>query len=84
MTFHCSTRTHAHAHTHNTRMHTHTRVQNCGMNFEWGLFEFTKMDCQLLAQAVKATPTLRMLRVHRSKVDNERGRLLISHLLDHL
>ena len=58
-------------------------VQNCGMNFEWGLFEFTRMDCQLLAQAVKATPTLRRLRLRRSKVGNERGRLLVTHLLDH-
>ena len=76
---HTCTHTHTHTHTH-TRSH---RVQNCGMNFEWGLFEFTRMDCQLLAQAVKATPTLRRLRLCRSKVDNERGRLLVTHLLDH-
>lgn len=53
------------------------------MNFEWSLFEFTLADCQLLSRAVQATPTLRVLRLPRSKVDNERGRLLISRLLDH-
>ena len=53
------------------------------MNFEWSLFEFTLADCQLLSQAVQATPTLRVLRLQRSKVDDERGRLLVSRLLDH-
>ena len=59
------------------------RVQNCGMNFEWSLFEFTRADCQLLSQAVQATPTLRVLRLQQSKVNDERGRLLVSKLLDH-
>ena len=58
-------------------------VQSCGMNFEWSLFEFTKADCHALSKAVKATPTLRVLRLHRSKVADDRGRQLVSHLLDH-
>ena len=26
------------------------RVRDCGMNFEWNLFEFTSRDCLLLAK----------------------------------
>ena len=58
-------------------------VQNCGMNFAWSLFEFTMADCQLLAKALKATPTLKVLRLTQSKATDERGRLLVAHLLDH-
>lgn len=53
------------------------------MNFQWNLFEFTITDCQLLSKALKATPTLEIFRLRESKVDNERGRVLIAHLLDH-
>ena len=59
------------------------RVLNCGMNFRWNLFEFTSTDCQLLGKALKATPTLQVFGLRESKVNNERARLLISHLLDH-
>ena len=53
------------------------------MNFAWSLFEFTMVDCQLLAKALKATPTLKVLRLTESKATDERGRLLVAHLLDH-
>ena len=53
------------------------------MNFAWSLFEFTMVDCQLLAKALKATPTLKVLRLTQSKATDERGRLLVAHLLDH-
>ena len=53
------------------------------MNFAWSLFEFTMVDCQLLAKALKATPTLKVLRLTQSKTTDERGRLIIAHLLDH-
>ena len=58
-------------------------VEKCGMNFEWSLFEFTKNDCLNLAKFVKGCSQLRVLRVRRSKITDERARLLISHLLDH-
>ncbi|XP_064389859.1 dynein regulatory complex subunit 5-like [Halichondria panicea] len=58
-------------------------VKNCGMNFDWSLFEFTARDSQLLANGLKATPTLRVFRLNRSKVGDQKGRLIISHLLDH-
>lgn len=53
------------------------------MNFQWNLFEFTSTDCQLLAKALKATPTLKIFRLREAKVNNDRARILIAHLLDH-
>lgn len=53
------------------------------MNFMWSLFEFTHADCSMLGKALGATPKLKVLRLRETKVNNERGRLLISHLLDH-
>ena len=63
-------------------VHTH-RVKNCGMNFDWGLFEFTKLDCARLSKAVGSSRTLQVLRVCCSKMADERGRVLASHILDH-
>ncbi|XP_067019658.1 dynein regulatory complex subunit 5-like isoform X2 [Acropora muricata] len=59
------------------------RVRDCGMNFEWHLFQFTARDCLLLAKAVKACHTLKVLHLHRSGIDDEKVRVLISHILDH-
>ena len=53
------------------------------MNFEWDLFQFTRADCLSLSQAVKAAPHLYHLHLHRSKLSDDSGRVLISHLLDH-
>ncbi|KAL5489678.1 hypothetical protein EMCRGX_G018796 [Ephydatia muelleri] len=58
-------------------------VKNCGMNFDWGLFEFTKLDCARLSKAVGSSRTLQVLRVCCSKMADERGRVLASHILDH-
>ncbi|CAL8317817.1 unnamed protein product [Merluccius merluccius] len=58
-------------------------VQGCGMNFEWNLFEFTRRDCESLGKALKSCQTLKVLRLHQSKVDDERCRILARHLLDH-
>lgn len=64
-------------------LHVTYGVKNCGMNFEWGLFEFTKTDCLQLAKAVKSATHLKVLCVCHSKITDERARLLISYLLDH-
>jgi len=59
-------------------------VKGCGMNFEWTMFEFTKKDCQILAKCVQQCKTLRVLHIHRSKIDNAKIRMLIRDgLLDH-
>ncbi|KAM6954081.1 dynein regulatory complex subunit 5 [Aplochiton taeniatus] len=64
-------------------LHVVYRVEGCGMNFEWNLFEFTFRDCESLAKALKSCKTLKVLRIHQSKVDDEKCRLLVSYLLDH-
>ncbi|CAI8020042.1 Dynein regulatory complex subunit 5 [Geodia barretti] len=58
-------------------------VENCGMNFEWGLFQFTVTDCKNLVNGLKATPTLHTLKVTSSKMGEEEGRVLVKGLLEH-
>lgn len=64
-------------------LHLTYGVRDCGMNFEWNLFNFTARDCLQLAQCVAACKHLQVFRLHRSKVDDEKVRVLISHILDH-
>lgn len=64
-------------------LHLTYGVKDCGMNFEWNLFNFTARDCLLLAQCVAAAKGLKVFRLHRSKVDDDKVRVLISHMLDH-
>ena len=49
-------------------------VRDCGMNFEWNLFQFTARDCLQLAQCVAACKTLKVFKLHRSKVDDDKVR----------
>lgn len=58
-------------------------VKDCGMNFEWNLFLFTYHDCHSLAATVKACHTLKIFRLTRSKVGDDKARILIRSLLDH-
>lgn len=58
-------------------------VRDCGMNFEWNLFQFTARDCLQLAQCVASCKTLKVFQLHRSKVDDDKLRVLICHILDH-
>ncbi|CAI9580765.1 unnamed protein product [Staurois parvus] len=58
-------------------------VKGCGMNFEWNLFRFTERDCGLLADTFKTFRNLKVFRLHRSKVDDDKARVLIRSLLDH-
>ncbi|XP_028809153.1 dynein regulatory complex subunit 5 isoform X2 [Denticeps clupeoides] len=64
-------------------LHLAYGVKGCGMNFEWNLFEFSFRDCESLGKALKSCRTLKVLRIHQSRVDDERCRLLVTHLLDH-
>lgn len=68
---------------HLEELHLTYGVRDCGMNFEWNLFQFTARDCLLLAKAIKACHTLKVFHLHRSGVDDEKVRVLISHVLDH-
>ena len=58
-------------------------VRDCGMNFEWNLFQFTARDCLLLAKCISGLKHLQVFHLHRSKVDDDKVRVLISHILDH-
>lgn len=58
-------------------------VENCGMNFEWGLFQFTMTDCENLVKALKATPALHTLKITSSKMEEKEGRILVKGLLQH-
>lgn len=52
-------------------------VRDCGMNFEWGLFQFTAKDCLQLSECIAALPNLKVFRLHRSKVDDEKVCLVV-------
>ena len=58
-------------------------VQNCGVNFEWSLFQFTQKDVQALAKCIAAATQLQSIYIHRSRMDDDKCRLLISHILNH-
>ncbi|XP_054759054.2 dynein regulatory complex subunit 5-like [Lytechinus pictus] len=58
-------------------------VRDCGMNFEWNLFQFTARDCMLLSKCIKKCSQLKKFQLHRSKVDDDKARVLIAHILDH-
>jgi hypothetical protein len=64
-------------------IHISYTVKDCGMNFEWQLFDFTKRDCQVLSKCIAQCTTLKKLHLNRSKIDDDKIRLFISQILDH-
>jgi len=58
-------------------------VKDCGMNFEWKLFQFTLKDCQAISKCLQGCKQLKLIEIHRSRIDCDKVRLIISHLLDH-
>ncbi|XP_073529374.1 dynein regulatory complex subunit 5 [Phyllobates terribilis] len=58
-------------------------VTGCGMNFEWNLFRFTDRDCAALANCFKTFKKLKVFRLHRSRVGDDKVRVLIRSLLNH-
>lgn len=46
---------------HLEELHLIYDVKNCGMNFEWNLFNFTELDCSNLASAVKMCRNLKVI-----------------------
>lgn len=42
-------------------LHLMYRVNQCGMNFEWSMFEMTDTDCENLGKAVKSCRTLKVI-----------------------
>ena len=43
-------------------------VSDCGMNFEWNLFQFTTRDCLQLSKCIATTKHLTSFTITRSKV----------------
>ncbi|NXY84465.1 DRC5 protein, partial [Alcedo cyanopectus] len=68
---------------HLEELHLTYGVKDCGMNFEWNLFNFTQHDCYNLASAVKKCCNLKVFKLTRSKVDDDKTELLVQHLMDH-
>ncbi|CAJ1077087.1 dynein regulatory complex subunit 5 [Xyrichtys novacula] len=64
-------------------LHLVYKVNQCGMNFEWQMFEMTDKDCKSLASALKSCKTLKILRLHESHIEDKKCLLLVKHLLDH-
>ncbi|NXT71710.1 DRC5 protein, partial [Chaetops frenatus] len=64
-------------------LHLTYGVKSCGMNFEWSLFTFTELDCSNLAAAMKMCRNLKVFKLTRSKVDDDKIKLLARNLLDH-
>ncbi|VDQ05734.1 unnamed protein product [Trichobilharzia regenti] len=58
-------------------------VKDCGMNFEWSLFQFTIHDCLNLSKAVQQHPNLKVLSLTNSHVNSEQCRTLATHLQHH-
>ncbi|XP_073421020.1 dynein regulatory complex subunit 5 [Dendrobates tinctorius] len=58
-------------------------VTGCGMNFEWNLFRFTDRDCEALSNCLQKFKKLKVFRLHRSRVDDGKVRVLIRSLLNH-
>lgn len=58
-------------------------VKNCGMNFEWSIFKFTKRDCFQLSVFLKKCEQLKKITIQESKVDDFKTRVISKHLLDH-
>lgn len=42
-------------------LHLVYRVNQCGMNFEWSMFEMTDNDCENLGKAIKSCRTLKVI-----------------------
>ncbi|XP_023120086.1 dynein regulatory complex subunit 5 [Amphiprion ocellaris] len=64
-------------------LHLTYGFKQCGMNFEWKMFEMTDRDCESLAKALKSCRTLKLLRLHQSHIEDKKCRLLVKYLIDH-
>ncbi|XP_077567215.1 dynein regulatory complex subunit 5 [Stigmatopora nigra] len=58
-------------------------VKQCGMNFEWKMFEMAHRDSETLAIAIQASKTLKVLRLYESHIDDAKCKLLTKHLVGH-
>jgi len=60
------------------------QVKNCGMNFEWRLFEFTETDCHSLSKGILALKnTLSSITLTRSSLKDNLCRTFCAYMLKH-
>jgi len=60
------------------------QVKNCGMNFEWRLFEFTENDCHSLSKGVLSLSNcLNSLTLTRSSIKDPLIRTFCAYMLKH-
>nr|XP_015802969.2 dynein regulatory complex subunit 5 [Nothobranchius furzeri]XP_054604023.1 dynein regulatory complex subunit 5 [Nothobranchius furzeri] len=63
-------------------LHVVYRIKQCGLNFERKMQEMTDGDCISLANAVKSSKTLKVLRLPVSCINDEKCCMLMYHLMD--
>ncbi|XP_032441415.1 dynein regulatory complex subunit 5 [Xiphophorus hellerii] len=68
---------------HLEELHLAYKIKQCGMNFEWSMFQITDRDCRALTIAFKACKTLKVLRIRQSQIDDKKCRPLLRCLMDH-
>uniref|UniRef100_A0A3B3UTL4 T-complex-associated-testis-expressed 1 n=1 Tax=Poecilia latipinna TaxID=48699 RepID=A0A3B3UTL4_9TELE len=68
---------------HLEELHLVYTIKQCGMNFEWTMFQITDRDCRALTLAFKGCKTLKVLRIRQSQVDDKKCRPLLRCLMDH-
>jgi len=60
------------------------QVKNCGMNFEWRLFDFTENDCTRLAKGILAAKQkLTRIGLTKSYLRDDLTRTFCAHMLKH-
>ncbi|CAI2722480.1 unnamed protein product [Schistosoma spindalis] len=58
-------------------------IKQCGMNFQWSLYQFTRNDCLNLSKAIQQHSYIKILNLINSHVNSEQCRLLAIHLQNH-
>ncbi|XP_008395713.1 T-complex-associated testis-expressed protein 1 [Poecilia reticulata] len=68
---------------HLEELHLVYTIKQCGMNFEWTMFQITDRDCRALTIAFKGCKALKVLRIRQSQIDDKKCRPLLRCLMDH-
>jgi hypothetical protein len=66
-----------------TKLELSFGVKDVGMNFEWGFFTFTTTDANMLACCLHQCFSLEDLAITKSRLEDEKARMIIKRLLTH-
>ncbi|XP_061891091.1 dynein regulatory complex subunit 5 isoform X2 [Entelurus aequoreus] len=58
-------------------------VKQCGMNFEWRMFEMAERDCETLSKALASCKVLKVVRLYESHIDDSKCKMLANTLVNH-